>query len=299
MRTRTLAATGAAVALLAAPTAAPAAGPPAEPGAGHASAQGQAKRSNAPGAERRRAPAEAVAQAGTQGATTPAGPQGPTPTGSQAAPGPDASKAAKARAYGKYCKGREQAARRGPEGHRVQPLRHRDGQARQRQGVEPGARLQGPQQASATQGREGHGLQPLRPRRPPSCAAPSAGRTPRLHRPLRQGLTGRTGGSPARPRPQAGSVCTTTSCSSGASARTRRSIWAAVSWAAPSGRSPGRATVIEGDEAVGPPADADARAARCPSGARRRGGSRAARAPPPCRSAARPPPTCPPAARGG
>jgi hypothetical protein len=108
MRTRTLAATGAAVALLAAPTMATAAGPPAEPGAGHASAQGQARRSDAPGAERRpaaRTPAPSGTQAGTQDATVPSDQQGTTSAGSQAAPGPDASKAKKAKAYGKYCKG--------------------------------------------------------------------------------------------------------------------------------------------------------------------------------------------------
>lgn len=118
MSTRILAATGAAVALLAAPTGAPAAGPPAEPGAGHGSAQGQAKRSDAPGADRRRAargPVDAGAQAGTQDATAPAA-EGSVPTGSGPTPGPNASKAAKARAYGKYCKGESKEHVEGQKG---------------------------------------------------------------------------------------------------------------------------------------------------------------------------------------
>jgi hypothetical protein len=100
MRTRTLVATGAAVALLVAPTAAPAAGPPSDPGNGHASAQGQAKRSDAPGAERRRA---AQPTAGTDSQT--GSQDGTIPTGYEGGPGPDAPKAKKAKAYGKYCKG--------------------------------------------------------------------------------------------------------------------------------------------------------------------------------------------------
>jgi hypothetical protein len=105
MRTRTLVATGAAVALLAAPAAAPAVGPPTDPG----SAEGHTKRSDAPGAERRRGartPAETGAQGGSQDVTAPAvAREGATPTGSEAAPGPEAPKAKKAKAYGTYCKG--------------------------------------------------------------------------------------------------------------------------------------------------------------------------------------------------
>jgi hypothetical protein len=115
-------------------------------------------------------------------------------------PGPEATPASKANAYGRYCKDESKKPCRRPEGHAVQPVRHGDGQAGQREDGEPRPRLQGPEQEACRRPEE-DALQQVHRCRCAAGAGP-VGATqavrPGAGQHLREGKGGQTRGSHPR-----------------------------------------------------------------------------------------------------